>query len=160
MFRFRGRSMAQRRGLRPLIVGVVSMLAVAGLAACEPVPAGPVGFESGHGITVHGFHQLAGSDRTWVVDVETPNVHAGAVNGFHQVFVTLPVEYYDNVGVHYPVLYLLHGGGGGRSSDWTLGAGDAEVITEPHRLITVMPDGGKVGWYNDWVNTPDRKSVV
>lgn len=149
------RSTSERNGVRPLLAGLVAIMMVGTLAACEPVPGEPISFESGQGITVHGFHQLAESDRTWVVDISTPNVHAGAVNGFHQVFITLPTEYFDYGKRHYPVLYLLHGGGGGRSSDWTLGAGDAEAITEPHRLITVMPDGGKVGWYNDWVNTPE-----
>src|SRR5690606_37969899 len=67
----------------------------------------------------------------------------------------LPKVYFNNGSLRYPVLYLLHGGGGGRSSDWTLGAGDVEAITDDAKLITVMPDGGKVGWYTNWVNTPE-----
>lgn len=138
-----------------MFAAIALSVAVCALAACEPVPAGPPEFQSGHGITVHGFHQLAVSDRTWVVDIETESVHAGAVHGFHQIFITLPDLYFERGGYRFPVLYLLHGGGGGRSSDWTLGAGDAEAITDPHNVITVMPDGGKVGWYTDWVHTPE-----
>jgi S-formylglutathione hydrolase FrmB len=47
--------------------------------------------------------------------------------------------------------FLLHGGAGGNSAQWTTGGGDVERITAAHALITVMPDGGKVGWYTNWV---------
>lgn len=144
---------ARRRRFRTAVAAAVIIFAAAGLAACEVVPGEPVEFSSGHGIEVHGFYQLAGSERTWVIDVSSDNIDPGAVNGFHQIFVTLPSNYLDNGAWRFPVLYLLHGGGGGRSSDWVLGAGDAEAITEEHSLITVMPDGGKVGWYTNWVNT-------
>ncbi len=52
----------------------------------------------------------------------------------------------------YPVLYLFHGGAGGNSAQWTTGGGAVEPITNNRPLITVMPDGGKVGWYTNWVN--------
>jgi S-formylglutathione hydrolase FrmB len=50
------------------------------------------------------------------------------------------------------VLYLLHGGAGGNAAQWTTGGGAVEPITDNRRLITVMPDGGKVGWYTNWVD--------
>jgi S-formylglutathione hydrolase FrmB len=48
------------------------------------------------------------------------------------------------------VLYLLHGAGGGAPS-WT-GGGGAQNITANASLITVMPNGGHVGFYTNWVN--------
>jgi len=47
---------------------------------------------------------------------------------------------------------LLHGGAGGNSAQWTTQGGAAEPLTDGKPLIVVSPDGGKVGWYTDWVN--------
>ena len=76
----------------------------------------------------------------------------GAVNGPHRIRITLPDDYFQNPTTRYPVLYLLHGGAGGNSAQWTTGGGDVEGITDGKPVITVMPDGGKVGWYTNWVN--------
>ena len=53
-----------------------------------------------------------------------------------------------------PVLFLLHGGGPvSDQTNWTA-AGSAEALTERLPLLAVMPDGGKGGWYSDWLR-PD-----
>jgi S-formylglutathione hydrolase FrmB len=53
-----------------------------------------------------------------------------------------------------PVLFLLHGGGADSDhSNWT-DRGSAEALTEGRPLVVVMPDGGKGGWYSDWLR-PD-----
>ena len=53
-----------------------------------------------------------------------------------------------------PVLFLLHGGGADSDqSNWTE-RGAAEALTEGLPLVVVMPDGGKGGWYSDWLR-PD-----
>jgi S-formylglutathione hydrolase FrmB len=53
-----------------------------------------------------------------------------------------------------PVLFLLHGGGADSDqSNWT-DRGLAEALTDGLPLIVVMPDGGKGGWYSDWLR-PD-----
>lgn len=52
------------------------------------------------------------------------------------------------------VLFLLHGGGGDSDqSNWT-DRGSAEALTDGLPLVVVMPDGGKGGWYSDWLR-PD-----
>lgn len=52
------------------------------------------------------------------------------------------------------VLFLLHGGGGeSDQTNWT-DRGDAEALTDGLPLVVVMPDGGKGGWYSDWIR-PD-----
>jgi S-formylglutathione hydrolase FrmB len=50
-----------------------------------------------------------------------------------------------------PVLFLLHGGGpDSDQTNWT-DRGHAEALTEGLPLLVVMPDGGKGGWYSDWL---------
>ena len=56
-----------------------------------------------------------------------------------------------------PVLFLLHGGGAeSDQTNWTE-RGQAEAVTEGRPLLVVMPDGGKGGWYSDWLR-PDGAS--
>src|SRR5437660_3676970 len=114
-----------------------------------PARADGLDFRSGFGITVTGTRQVG--PRTVVVDVATAAVNPASVNGAHQVRILLPDGYSGNSS-RYPVLYLLHGGAGGSSRQWTAEGGAAEAITAGQPLITVMPDGGKVGWYTDWVD--------
>jgi S-formylglutathione hydrolase FrmB len=58
-----------------------------------------------------------------------------------------------------PVLFLLHGGGGeSDQTNWT-DRGRAEAITEGKRLLVVMPDGGKGGWYSDWLRPHARQGA-
>lgn len=125
---------------------VVMMVVVAG-----PALADAPNFQSGFGINVQGSRWI--TNRTLEVDISTGVIAPQAVNGRHQIRITLPSGYFANSGVRYPVLYLLHGGAGGHSSQWTTGGGAVEPITNGKPVITVMPDGGKVGWYTNWVNT-------
>jgi S-formylglutathione hydrolase FrmB len=105
---------------------------------------------SGNGITVSGWRWI--SSRTLEVDISTAKVAAVAVNGPHRVRITFPNDYFTSGSTRYPVLYLLHGGAGGNSAQWTTGGGAVEPITNGRPIITVMPDGGKVGWFTNWVN--------
>lgn len=80
-----------------------------------------------------------------------PSVPGGALEGGRaapKVNVLLPDGYRGHPRRRYPVLWLLHGAGGGTDT-WipgiaTLAAGLPAVI--------VMPDGGKFGMYADWWN--------
>ncbi|MFZ5756490.1 MAG: alpha/beta hydrolase [Pseudomonadota bacterium] len=126
-----------------------SLILVSGLASAPALADAP-SFVSGNGITVYRTTWV--SNRTMVVDISTPSIAPQTINGAHQIRITLPATYYNNTGTRFPVLYLLHGGAGGHSSQWTAGGGDAENLTRNQPLITVMPDGGKVGWYTNWVN--------
>jgi len=105
---------------------------------------------SGNGITVGAWRWI--TPRTLEVDVSTAKVASAAVNGPHRVRITLPNNYFTSGSTRFPVLYLLHGGAGGNSAQWTTGGGAVEPITNNRPVITVMPDGGKVGWYTNWVN--------
>ena len=107
-------------------------------------------FVSSNGITVTAVRWI--TPRTLEVDVSTDLVAPVAVNGPHRLRVTLPSNYFQQPAARFPVLYLLHGGAGGNSAQWTTGGGAVEPITEGKPIITVMPDGGKVGWFTNWVD--------
>jgi S-formylglutathione hydrolase FrmB len=104
---------------------------------------------SSDGITVLGERWI--DPRTLEVDISTALIAPFAVNGPHRIRITLPIDYGDNTAIRYPVVYLLHGGAGGNSAQWTTGGGVAEWITDGRPVITVMADGGKVGWFTNWV---------
>jgi S-formylglutathione hydrolase FrmB len=105
---------------------------------------------SASGITVTGSRWV--SSRTIEADISTPLIDPGAINGPHRIRVTLPNFYAQNPNAHYPVVYLLHGGAGGNSAQWTSGGGAAEQISVGKPVIIVMADGGKVGWFTNWVD--------
>jgi S-formylglutathione hydrolase FrmB len=114
-------------------------------AALRPAQASVPLFRDGDGIHVLSARQL--DSRLTALTVAT-----GALPGPAAVRILLPDGYADHPGRRYPVLYLLHGTGGG-AADWTTD-GDAEQITAGQPLIVVMPDialnddGG--GWCANW----------
>ena len=132
------------RALVAVAVGL-SLLGGSGMARADAPD-----LVSGNGITVSATRWV--TPRTLEVDITTAKVAANAVNGPHRVRITLPSDYAQRPTTRFPVLYLLHGGAGGNAAQWTTGGGDAEHLTDGRELITVMPDGGKVGWYTNWVD--------
>lgn len=71
------------------------------------------------------------------------------------MFVLLPAGYASNPRTRYPVLYLLHGAGNDYQAWIQHGVqGIIDRATASDRLrpfITVMADGGRIGFYTDWV---------
>jgi S-formylglutathione hydrolase FrmB len=129
---------------------LIALVFVGVLPFVRPASADAPNMVSGNGITVGAWRWI--SSRTLEVDITTAKVAAVAVQGPHRVRITLPNDYFQSGSTRYPVLYLLHGGAGGNSAQWTTGGGAVEPITSGRPIITVMPDGGKVGWYTNWVN--------
>ena len=103
---------------------------------------------SSNGITVTGSRWI--TPRTLEADITTAMVSPSAVNGPHRIRITMPSAL--TPAVRYPVIYLLHGGAGGNSAQWTTGGGAVEHITAGKPVIVVMADGGKVGWFTNWVD--------
>ncbi len=151
---FESRSLGSgRRRLRQLAIGIAtaSLLAtLLALSTASEARADAPNLVSRNGITVTANRWI--SPRTFEVDVSTSYVAANSVNGPHRIRVTLPNNYFQAPTARYPVLYLLHGGAGGNSAQWTTGGGAVEPITDGKPIITVMPDGGKVGWFTNWVD--------
>jgi S-formylglutathione hydrolase FrmB len=125
---------------------VVLALATSASGAVADAP----NMTSGNGITVSGWRWI--TSRTLEVDISTADVAPVAVNGPHRVRITFPNDYFQSGTTRYPVLYLLHGGAGANSAQWTTGGGAEEQITNNQPIITVMPDGGNVGWYTNWID--------
>ena len=140
--------MGRRARLALVLLAITTV--VVPLAVTPSARADAPNLVSGNGITVSGWRWI--TSRTFEVDITTAKVAASAVNGPHRVRVTLPNNYFQSGTTRFPVLYLLHGGAGGNSAQWTTGGGAAEALTDGKPLITVMPDGGKVGWYTNWVS--------
>jgi diacylglycerol O-acyltransferase / trehalose O-mycolyltransferase / mycolyltransferase Ag85 len=69
-----------------------------------------------------------------------------------KVRLLLPVHYPARPGGRWPVLYLLHGCCDTYQS-WTRST-DVEALTAHSDVLVVMPDGGKAGFYSDWLAGP------
>ncbi|NUT42122.1 MAG: esterase family protein [Thermoactinospora sp.] len=74
-----------------------------------------------------------------------------------KVRLLLPPGYSKTSTRRWPVLWLLHGGGGGYT-DWTA-QGDADAIVGDRDVLVVMPDTGTCSGYMDWKDPaiPPRK---
>ena len=83
-----------------------------------------------------------------LVDTSTPggNLPKGATSP--KVHVLLPDGYRAKPKRRYPVLWLLHGAGGG-ADNWLPGILN---LAAGFRGIIVMPDGGRFGMYANWWN--------
>ena len=79
-------------------------------------------------------------------------VSSEEVLGNQTVRIILPTDYATSgTSRRYPTLYLLHGATD-NATTWTRnGKGQAQNITGNASLITVMPDGGRFGFYTNWV---------
>ncbi|GGL24669.1 alpha/beta hydrolase [Planomonospora parontospora] len=69
-----------------------------------------------------------------------------------RVRVLLPAGWKPGSGP-WPVLYLLNGCCQPAPDSWVT-EGDAARLTSPYPVITVMPEGGAVGFYSDWRRGP------
>lgn len=100
-------------------------------------------FTDGHGLHVVSTEWL--DDRTveLLLDSDTLAHPVGTR-------IVLPAGYHPEPAVRYPLLMLLHGGLGGYR-DWT-DQGQIASLTEGSGVISVMPCGGRGGWYRDWHN--------
>ncbi|MCB0218893.1 MAG: esterase [Chrysiogenetes bacterium] len=149
-WRTRARRLTCTIAVLAAVLLLAPLTARAGGSTPPPPSNNDLGLQSGWGITVQYSFWL--TERTAVVGVHTDLIDPDAVNGPHEVRITFPANYWNSGGTRYPVLYLMHGGAGGSSRQWTTEGGAAEWITRDAPLITVMPDCGKVGWFYDWPN--------
>jgi diacylglycerol O-acyltransferase/trehalose O-mycolyltransferase len=80
------------------------------------------------------------------------SVASPALGATVKVRLLLPVHYRARPGARWPVLYLLHGCCDTYRS-WTRST-DVAALTARSDVLVVMPDGGKAGFYSDWLTGP------
>lgn len=129
---------------------VVGVLAATVLLLCTP-PAhaddpAPPAMTDGFGLTQTA--SVTGTGTNFVLTVTTPQVA-----GEHRIRILLPGDYAANPAKRYPVLYFLHGA----SDDPANPALAYPALTASQSMITVIPDGGRRGWYANWL---DQKTAA
>jgi S-formylglutathione hydrolase FrmB len=90
--------------------------------------------------------------------VDSLDIPSAAMNKTYKAAVVLPNSYAKSKTV-YPVLYLLHGGGG-HFSDWLRQTPDKQLLhklADQYHLIIVTPEGERLGGYLDSPVQPDNK---
>ena len=75
-----------------------------------------------------------------------------ALGGRTTVRLLLPVAYADRPQARWPSVYLLHGCCDSYLS-WTRST-DIEELSATSDVLVVMPDGGRAGFYSDWLDGP------
>lgn len=98
-------------------------------------------------IAVFALFSCLSSSASTVDSLEVPSA---VMNKKYKAAVVLPNSYSKNQ-ASYPVLYLLHGGGG-HFGDWLNSTPDKSVVknlADQYNLIIVMPEGETFGWYMD-----------
>ncbi|MFI9240393.1 alpha/beta hydrolase [Streptomyces sp. NPDC053079] len=119
------------------------MLGAPSARAADPVPP-PM--NDGFGLTQVGA--ASGTATNFVITVKTDQV-----SGPHRIRILLPKDYATQPAKRYPVFYFLHGA----SDD----PGNPNVaypaLTAAQSMITVIPDGGRRGWYTNWL---DQKTAA
>lgn len=134
----------------PRAMAAVIVLAAAvllpGTAPVHADPQGPPAMTDGSGLTQ--VSAVTGTGTNFVVTVSTPEVV-----GEHRIRILLPAGYAADAAKRYPVLYFLHGA----SDDPGNPALAYPALTAAQSMITVIPDGGRRGWYVNWL---DQKTAA
>ena len=98
---------------------------------------------------------LGTSSISFSATVDSIEIVSVAMKKTYMAAVVLPDSYKKNKS-SYPVLYLLHGGGG-HFRDWLTLTPDKMLVknlADQYNLIIVMPEGEAFGWY---LNSPVNK---
>jgi len=131
-------------------------------AGCSATP------DPATGVACQSWTENAQADGSTLIDLSmrTPAIFHAAGSGTPSinpvqiligVKVYLPAGYQGTRTQAYPVLYLLHGGGGGYQ-DWADSSKGDIVNTVRGSAFTgivVMPESGLAGWYSDWAGRTD-----
>ncbi len=131
-----------------VVVGCIGVLAP-GLAGAREGSERTPGFSSGDGIEVLDVARI--DDHAVDVRISTQLISDGATLRGNHVRIVLPEGYDPRSPRRYPVLFLLHGGASSYTTWYESNAADI-VRLAGDDLIVVLPDGGKIGMYTDWVD--------
>lgn len=118
-----------------------TLLLLLGMPSAHAQPSDPPRMADGFGLTQS--EAAYGSANNFVVTVKTAQVA-----GEHRIRILLPGDYTANPAKRYPVLYFLHGA----SDDPGNPRLAYPALLAAKSMITVIPDGGRRGWYANWVD--------
>ncbi|MEU3352928.1 alpha/beta hydrolase-fold protein [Streptomyces sp. NPDC037389] len=129
---------------RSLLKAAGGLSAAAALGAGGVLATASTAHAAGDGFGLRVAERGESDPRMWYYRFETAEIGwKPAVN------VLLPDDYHTS-GRTYPVLYMLHGGGGDFIEFDRMGIRE---LTAGKPIILVMPDGGKTGWYSNPVRS-------
>lgn len=127
-----------RRRARPFVVaGLVTLVALALVAVAAVVTLSRVRVVAEERLTER------------MVDI---TLWSPALRGRTTVRLLLPPAYADRPEARWPSVYLLHGCCDSYLS-WTRST-DVEELSATRDVLVVMPDGGRAGFYSDWLDGP------
>ncbi|MER7046497.1 alpha/beta hydrolase-fold protein [Streptomyces jumonjinensis] len=131
---------------RSILKSAGGLSAAMALGAGGVMAAAPSAAAAGDGFGLRIVDRNENDHRMWYYRFATAEI---GWNPGPAVNVLLPDDYHTS-GRTYPVLYLLHGG----MEDFiSFDHKDIRALTAGKRLIVVMPDGGRTGWYSNPVHT-------
>ena len=90
--------------------------------------------------------------------IDSLDVPSAVMKKTYNAGVVLPASYSKNQ-ASYPVLYLLHGGGG-HFRDWLTSTPDKNLVknlADKYNLIIVMPEGETFSWYLNSPSDPNSQ---
>ncbi|MFC5719443.1 alpha/beta hydrolase [Streptomyces gamaensis] len=134
-------------GLRRATAALAALAAAFLLLALPAAPAAradgpaPPRLTDGFGLTQVG--EPTGTATNFVVTVRTAQVA-----GEHRIRILLPRDYAADPAKRYPVFYFLHGASDDPGNPYLA----YPALTASQSMITVVPDGGRRGWYADWLD--------
>ncbi len=88
---------------------------------------------------------------SYAATVDSIAIQSPSMKKAYKAAVVLPSSYAKNKVAAYPVLYLLHGGGG-HFGDWLAQTPDKMLVknlADQYNFIIVMPEGEGFSWYMD-----------
>ncbi|MEU4210864.1 alpha/beta hydrolase-fold protein [Streptomyces sp. NPDC026206] len=133
------------RAKAAVAAAAAAVLMLSAPSAHADAPAPPP-LTDGFGLTQTG--NVTGTATNFVITVKTAQVA-----GEHHIRILLPSDYAYSPDKRYPVFYFLHG-----ASDDPANPGVAyPALTAAKSMITVIPDGGRRGWYTNWL---DQKTAA
>ncbi|MFD8744526.1 alpha/beta hydrolase [Streptomyces sp. NPDC059616] len=123
-----------------LAAAALTMTATLATPLAHAEDAAPPVLSDGFGLTQVAGGTEVHSDNDFTITVTTPQVA-----GPHRIRIFLPGGYRTDPGRRWPVAYFLHGGPGNPDD------AAAAPALRSDSMITVVPDGGRKGWYADWL---------
>ncbi|MEU5053685.1 alpha/beta fold hydrolase [Streptomyces sp. NPDC021096] len=136
-----GRTPARLLRAKAAVLAVTAALLMLGAPSAQADDPVPPPMSDGFGLTQVGA--ATGTPTNFVITVKTDQV-----SGPHRIRILLPKDYATQPAKRYPVFYFLHGASDDPGNPMVA----YPALTAAQSMITVIPDGGRRGWYTNWLD--------